>query len=163
MILNRQQIAEEFEVTPPTIDRWVSQGCPVTKRGGKGVPSEFDTVAVREWVFQRRITEKSAALTDAEEAKARKLCAEAELAELALAKARAEVAPLAEIERAQSRLMAAIQANVMNVASRACLQLLGETDETVFKTKLRAELALALEQSAGADLDDTPADESLDE
>ena len=40
------------------------------------------------------------------------------------------------------------------------LQLLGESDETVFKTRLRAELTLALEQAAEAELelDDEDAD-----
>lgn len=38
----------------------------------------------------------------------------------------------------------------MNVAQRAAHQLLGCTDETEFKTKLRAEMVLALEGAARA-------------
>ena len=41
----------------------------------------------------------------------------------------------------------------MNVPQRAVLQLLGETDERVFKEKLKAELVLALETSAQDELE----------
>jgi phage terminase Nu1 subunit (DNA packaging protein) len=83
----------------------------------------------------------------------RKTRAEATRAELELAIAKGEVAPIAEFERAQSIIMAAIQVNIMNVPARAVLQLLGETDETAFKQVLRAELRLALEQSARTEID----------
>jgi phage terminase Nu1 subunit (DNA packaging protein) len=85
--------------------------------------------------------------------KARLTKAQADTAEIELARARGEVAPVAEFEKATTRLMAIIRANVMNVPARAVLQLLGETDESTFKQRLRAELALALEQAAQADID----------
>jgi hypothetical protein len=40
----------------------------------------------------------------------------------------------------------------VNVPQRVVVQLIGETDETRFKDVLRAELALALEATANADL-----------
>jgi phage terminase Nu1 subunit (DNA packaging protein) len=83
----------------------------------------------------------------------RKLSAEATRAELQLAKERGEVALISEFERAQAARYAVIQRNVLNVAQRAVLQLLGETDEATFKQKLRAELTLALKQSSEAKLD----------
>lgn len=75
------------------------------------------------------------------------------MAELELAKARGDVAPVREFEMAQSKMMAVIRTNILNVPSRAVFQLLGETDEKIFKTKLRSELTLALEQAASEDLD----------
>ena len=78
--------------------------------------------------------------------------AQADRAELEFAKARGDVAPLDQIELAWSRMFAAIRANIMNVPARTVLQLLGETNETKFKATLRAELTLALEQSAQADI-----------
>lgn len=95
----------------------------------------------------------------------RKLTAEATRAELELAKARGEVAPIREFERVQTAMFAAIRANVMNVPQRVVVQLLGETDETTFKKKLRAELTLALETAAAAELaipDDEAADDAED-
>lgn len=74
--------------------------------------------------------------------------AQREREELELALARKEVAPVKDFERAQSRAFAQIRANVMNVPQRVVLSLLGETDESRFKSALRRELVSALEQSA---------------
>jgi len=79
--------------------------------------------------------------------------AQADKAEMEYALARSEIAPVRDFERATAKLMAAIRANILNVPARAVLQLLGETDETTFKARLRAELVLALEQSAQAEFD----------
>jgi phage terminase Nu1 subunit (DNA packaging protein) len=73
-------------------------------------------------------------------------------AELELAKKKGEVAPVRDFERAQAKVFAQIRANVMNVPQRCVIQLLGETDETIFKDKLRKELTLALQAAAEADL-----------
>lgn len=141
-------------VSLPTVDRWIREGCPIKQRGGKGIVWTFslpDVVAW--WGARQRESAAGATPTDAEDAKRRKLAAEAALAELELEKARGDVAPVKEFERVQARMMATIRANILNVPARAVFQLLGETDEATFKAKLRAELALALEQSAEASLD----------
>lgn len=154
MIVNRDGLAQAMGVSLPTVDRWIKEGCPVKTRGRKGVPWEFvlgDVIAW--WGARERENATGGATTDEAELKRRKLAAETGVAELEFAKARGEVAPVAEFERAQARMMATIQTNVMNVAQRAVLQLLGETDEATFKQRLRAELALALEQSAQVEFD----------
>lgn len=154
MIVNRQELAQAMGVSLPTVDRWVRDGAPVKVRGSKGIPWEFELPAVVTWWGERqRQAAAGSAPTDAEDAKRRKACAEAELAELELAKAKGEVAPVRDFERAQAKIMAVIRQNVLNVPQRAVLKLLGETDEGAFKAKLRAELSMALEQSAQADID----------
>ena len=166
MILNRKQLADAMGVTPPTIDRWVRDGCPVKARPGRGKPMEFSLPDVVAWWGEReRIKAAGDGPDDEDELKRRKLAAETGRAELEFAKARGDVAPVREFERAQAKLMAAIRANIMNVPARAVLQLLGETDEATFKQKLKAELTLALEQSAQADIDledEEPDDEQGD-
>ena len=154
MIVNRQELSEAMGISLPTVDRWVRDGCPVKQRGAKGVPWEFDLAAVVAWWGDnQRKAAAGQAPTDMEDAKRRKVAAEAEMAELELAKARGEVAPVEEFRRAQEARNAIIRQNVMNVAQRACLQLLGERDEAKFKERLRAELAIALETAANAALD----------
>ena len=151
--LNRGECAEFFGVTPPTVDAWVRAGCPV-KKGQRGVASEFNSAEVAAFLREKAREEGSGTtLADENQLKRRKLAAEAEKAELEVAKAKGDVAPVREFERATAMLMAAIRANVMNVPGRAVLQLLGETDEIIFKSKLREELTLALETAAEADLD----------
>lgn len=77
----------------------------------------------------------------------RKTAADADMAELQYAVARKEVAPITEFGMVQRRSYAIIRANVMNVPQRVVVQLLGVTDETEFKRKLKAELTLALVNS----------------
>lgn len=154
MITNRQGIAEAMGVSLPTIDKWVREGCPVKQRGRKGIQWEFSVPDVVAWYGERERENAAGGNTATDdELKRRKLRAETGKAELEFAKARGEVAPVAEFERATSKMMAAIRANIMNVPARAVLQLLGEGDEATFKRTLRAELTLALEQSAAVDFD----------
>ncbi|WP_367394978.1 hypothetical protein [Cupriavidus sp. Agwp_2] len=82
-----------------------------------------------------------------------KLTADAQMAQLELAKARDEVALVSEFEHAQSAKYQIIQTNILGVPARAVLQLLGETDETIFKQTLRAELIQALKTAAETDPD----------
>lgn len=160
--VNRAELAAVFGVSLPTIDAWVRQGCPYDeKAGGKGKSWVFDTADVAAW--RERVASAGKDDEDAiDEGRLRKRrqLAETKLAELELAKAAGEVAPIREFERAQAAIFATIRANVMNVPQRVVVQLLGETDETTFKAKLRAELVLALETAASGDID-IPEDEEF--
>lgn len=156
MIANRTDTADIFGVTPPTLDAWVRAGCPIEKKGGRGGQSEFDTAKVAKWLKDRAVADATGdAQQDADEIERRTKRAKMLQAELELAKARGEVAYIKDFERVQAARAAVIRQNVMNVAGRAVLQLLGETDEAIFKRKLRAELTLALETAATAALDVT--------
>lgn len=156
--VNRAGLADVFGVVTTTIDAWVRAGCPVVQRGSRGVEWTFNTAEVARWREDERVKQAAGdAPADVEALDKRKRLADTLMAELSLSKAKGEVAPVIEFERVTARLMATIRTNVMNVPSRAVLQLLGETDETAFKRKLRAELTLALEQSAESDLE--PEDE----
>lgn len=95
--------------------------------------------------------------------KARLTKAQADAAELDFARAKGEIAPIKEFERVQAARYAVIRTNIMNVPQRAVLQLLGETDETLFKQKLRAELMLALETAAADPLEIAEDDEQIGE
>lgn len=96
----------------------------------------------------------------------RKLSAEATRAELQLAKERGEVALIDEFARVQSAKYAIIRQNIMQVPQRAVLQLLGCTQETEFKAKLKDELTLALKTAAETEpdlTDETDDDADTDE
>lgn len=155
-IVNRTGLSEVFGVALNTIDSWVRQGCPVVQKGGgKGQEWQFNTAQVSKWLRDRDVEEATGGIPDdIEMLRIRKQKAETELAELELATKKGEVALIAEFERIQAMAFAAIRANVMNVPQRAVLQLLGETDERVFKEKLKTELVLALETSAESDFED---------
>jgi phage terminase Nu1 subunit (DNA packaging protein) len=154
-----------MDVSLPTIDRWVKDGMPVVQRGSRGIEWTFDLAEVISWYARRQVDAAGGAVDDLAEIEKRTARAKMEKEEFALARAKGVVAPIREFERVQSAMMASIRQNVMNVPQRAVLQLLGETNETAFKHKLRAELMLALEQSAKAELaldddDDSDDDEA---
>ena len=165
--LNRAGLAEHMGVSLPTIDRWVKEGMPVVQRGARGVEWSFDLADVIRWWGDRKAEAAAGKIDDVAEIEKRTAKAKMEQAELALAQAKALVAPIRDFERAQAAGVAAIRANVMNVPQRVVVQLLGETDESTFKQKLRAELTLALETAAKADLvlseDDAEDDEDKDD
>lgn len=156
MIVNREQLSQAMGISLPTVNTWVRDGCPVKRRGTKGVSWEFVLSDVVAWWGNRQREAAGGAVDDIKEIDKRTARAKMETAELALAKERGLVAPVREFERVQSAVFAQIRANVMNVPQRVVVQLLGETNEVIFKQKLRAELTLALEASAEADpaLDD---------
>lgn len=112
--------------------------------------------ALRGFLESKR-TSDSAAKRLIEE-RARKLSADADLAELNLAKARAEVAPIAEFERVQGQRYSLVQANMLNVPSRVSMQIVGSTDEAHIKAVLRDEIISALKQAADAKIDDEEPD-----
>lgn len=154
-IVNRTGLSDVFGVALNTIDSWVRQGCPVVQRGaGRGQEWQFNTAAVAQWLRDKSVAEATGE-THADEAEITRRTKMAVMlkAELELAKAKGEVAPISEMERVWAAQDAATRANIMNVPGRAVLQLLGCTDETEFKTKLRAELVLALETAAEAELE----------
>jgi hypothetical protein len=80
------------------------------------------------------------------------------MTELELARRRGQVALISEFARVQTARAAIIRANVLLVAQRAVLRLLGESDESKWKAVMREELTLALKTAAEADVDLTEED-----
>ena len=142
--VNRSHLAETFGVALPTVDAWVKKGVPVVTRGGRGQEWVFDTAAVARWLRDQAAAEAGGKDDDLDEIEKRTKRAKMRSSELELAKAQGLVAEIGEFERTQAVRAAMVRQNVMNVAQRACLRLLGETDETTFKRTLREELTLAL-------------------
>jgi phage terminase Nu1 subunit (DNA packaging protein) len=149
--LNRQGLADHMGVSLPTIDTFRKEGMPT--RGKSGVQWVFDLSDCIKWYVARQIAAAGADVPDDMAAiDKRTAVAKMELGELAAAKAKGQVATIRDFERAQAAVFAEIRTNVMNVPQRVVIQLLGETNETIFKEKLKAELALALKAAAEAPL-----------
>ena len=54
-VTGQQGIADMFGVSRETIDNWQQDGMPVEKRGGPGVPSEYDSVECINWLLSREV------------------------------------------------------------------------------------------------------------
>ncbi|HDH7836107.1 TPA: terminase small subunit [Raoultella ornithinolytica] len=101
--------------------------------------------------------DKSAELTAA---RVRKVNADADRAELELAKAKGEVAPIEEMQSAWSMRCAIIRQNMMQLPARVVSQLIGETDERRFKAVMREEIRTILTDAANANIEITEDDQS---
>lgn len=153
-IVSRVHLASIMGCSLPTVDHWVRAGCPVEKRGGRGVPWQFNTAKVREWREETIREDASRSLADLsiEALGKRELAAKTELAELTLAREKRLVAPIEEIESAVARAFAEVRANMRNIPARVATQIVGETDETRMKSVILAEVDQALEALADQEL-----------
>ena len=90
----------------------------------------------------------------------RKLRADANLAELELAREKGLVAPIQQMERVWNNVMATIRAQMMGVPGRVIVRIIGEKSELAIKAALADEIRLALTAAAEADL---PEDEPTED
>lgn len=165
-IVSRAELADIFGVTPPTVDRWVSQGCPVAKEGGRGRAYEFNTADVREWRDQViRDDARSTEQASKSELLRRELAAKTELAELKLAKEKQLVAPVKDMLRAMTLANAKVRASLRTLSDRIPRMIVGDTDEARIKAVLKSEIDQALKSLATATLisDDDLSDDEADD
>lgn len=94
VIIGQETIADMLGVAPKTVVEWQAQGLPVKKRGGPGIPSEYDSAAVVEWLIRREL-----AHAKSERPRDRLLRAQAEMAEIGLREKRGELVSAVEIMR----------------------------------------------------------------
>jgi terminase small subunit / prophage DNA-packing protein len=95
-ILPQGELAELLGVTTATLRNWQRAGCPVAEVGGNGRATRYNSAQVFEWRLRLSLAETDLPL---EEARRRKLAAEAKLAEMALELKRGELTPTAPMIR----------------------------------------------------------------
>lgn len=132
-----------------TIQEWVSSGCPVAHRAKLGDRGghQFVPRDVMNWLKERAVYEATGGndpeLMSAEEAKRRKLTAEAGLQEIELAKKKATVVDIEEMYRAKAEENAELRTNMRNIPSRVAMQCVGETEKEIHRIILE-EIDIAL-------------------
>lgn len=148
MIVDSVQLADIHGVNRTQIYNWIKEGCPVHEQGKRGKSThKFDTAAVAKWHIKRAknaVTMNADNLTY-EEARTRKIAAEAELSELELAKKKALVADLEEVERELADKFAEMRSSLRKIPERCVLRLIGEMDESRIKEIILEEVDSALE------------------
>lgn len=96
-LLNRQQVADTFGVTAKTVGAWIKEGCPTVSEGKSGKAWKLNSAEVHTWLVGRATKDDGKKPATLEQTRQRKLAAEAELAEIELRRARAELVPLDEV------------------------------------------------------------------
>ena len=84
--------------------------------------------------------------------KARLTRAQADTAEIELARARAEVVNVAQVERNLANLFAEVRTNLRNIPARVASTVTGQPDERAVKRLLLGEIDLALDALAASDV-----------
>jgi phage terminase Nu1 subunit (DNA packaging protein) len=147
-VATTETLAEMLGVHKGTVMNWVKGGMPIYEKGGPGKANVFKVKDVIDWLKQRAVydaTGGSVELMTADEAKRRKMAAEAGLQEIELAKKQGLVVELDELERDLSNKFAELRSNMRMIPSRVSMQVLGEPDETKVKAIIMAEIDRALE------------------
>jgi len=100
--MSRSQLATLLDVNVNTIATWVTRGCPYVQKGHKGKPWLFNVATVVQWKEQQArdsvIGNNDA--VDLDEARRRKVSAEAAIAELNLQQLRGELIEVEAVAQA---------------------------------------------------------------
>lgn len=153
-VVNQTEIARLLDVTPKTIRAWEVQGCPVeapsTRRGAPALYSVAAVVQWREEVAARAASGALAAM-DMEEARRRKLAAEAALVELDLAKRRDEVVEMPITAEEVGAGLSAVRARLMAIGATVAPKLILAADTASRKEIIDDEVNQALAEISGPD------------
>lgn len=97
-LVNRVKLAEIFGVSVDTVSAWVKRGCPYLVGGDKGKQWSFNSASVFRWHLES-VDGSSGSQTpeNYEKSKARKMAADAALAEIELERARGSVVELSVV------------------------------------------------------------------
>ena len=150
--VNQLELAGLLDVTAKTIRAWERQGCPVEVKSSKrGVPSQYRVSDVVRWREEQARLAASGDLDamDMEEARRRKLAAEAATAELALARAKGEVVDLVLVTREVYGALANCRARIMTVGAKVAPRLEFAEDIAARKEIVDDAIIEALDEISG--------------
>ena len=127
-LLNLQNVADMLGVVAHTVRHYVNhKGLPVLRRGSKGQAWEFDKQAVLEWHFANTKPDENNESFD--EARTRKMRAEASMAELEYSKRKSELVEVKAVADIVAGEYGIVRARFLNMAKKLCPMLQGLTIE----------------------------------
>lgn len=149
--VSQLQLAELLGVTPKTIRAWERQGCPVERKSKRGLPSQYKVADVFRWREEQARLAASGDLDamDMEEARRRKLAAEAAAAELALARERDEVVEIELVSKEVGAALAACRSRLLQVGAKVAPQCELTPDAASVKEMVDDAIYEALDEISG--------------
>lgn len=131
MILNRTELADVLGVSMPTITAWMGDGMPYVDGGGKGKPFRFDSLACIEWWAENKrrrkpspgpandpFAEPGDVPESYDEADRRKMVANADKAELELAKAAGKVVEIEDVAAAVADMHVKVRTRLLGLGNK---------------------------------------------
>lgn len=135
MKVNRTEIAEILGISMPTVTAWLGEGMPYVEGGGKGKPFVFSTPEVIEWWCEnkRRRPRTTAAASDPfaepgdmpesyDEADRRKMVANADRAELELAKSSGRVVEIVDVAAVIAEMHVKVRTRLLGIGNKVRVQ-----------------------------------------
>ncbi|HEV7434345.1 MAG TPA: terminase small subunit [Pseudorhizobium sp.] len=146
--VSQTDLADIFGVTDTTIRAWERDGMPVIAKGSRGLPDAYDTAACIEWrlaqVLARVPAEQPGDVVSEDEARRRKIYAEAQLAELKLDVERGELVEISAVGEEVDAVFSQVRARLLAIPGALALALTNEPDPTVIRDRVFGEVAAAL-------------------
>jgi phage terminase Nu1 subunit (DNA packaging protein) len=189
MRVNRRQLADILGISLPTVTSWTNDGMPFTREGSKSAEWEFDSRECIEWFAANKLKLKSRGPAKGanpfdedgdgresiEEAERRKMIANADKAEVQVAKEAGLLVPISEVASVVAEEHARVRARLLTIPNElrpkvltflaedrpAAEQVLADVEEVVLEalTEIRS---WAPEPEAAEEPEVTP-DEEPDE
>jgi phage terminase Nu1 subunit (DNA packaging protein) len=146
--ISKADLAQYVGVSLTTITNWVRQGCPFVARGTKGKAWTFNSAEVLSW-REAKVAENAIGDTsslDIDEARRRKLAAEAAMVELDLAKRKGEVIEIEAVAGVVGDDYANVRAKLLSLPTKLAPQLIGIDDVATCKALIERGVSEALEE-----------------
>jgi phage terminase Nu1 subunit (DNA packaging protein) len=127
--VNRRQLADILGISMPTVTAWIGQGMPFTREGSKSAEWEFETREAIEWMAANKLSLKDKRSNRAkpggeeddggpetiEEAERRKMIAQADKAEVQVAKEAGILVPISEVAGVVAEEHARVRARLLTI------------------------------------------------
>ena len=159
------EVAGLLKVSIKTVGVWVKRGCPYVQKADRSRQQEwqFDIASVTEWRQEQAIQAAvgDTSKLDIDEARRRKLAAEAALAELALRVQRGELIEIETIAKAAGEEFANMRAKLLAMPSKLAPLIIGAKTMPEAQDILETAVVEALDEftlDARTDFNDTVAD-----
>lgn len=144
-LVNRTELSLIFGKSVTTIDQWIRQGMPYIEKGSKGVGWLFDTSKAITWRENKLREEASSPeRIELDEAKRRKMAAEAAILEIELQSKRRAVLPREEVEQSLTHTFITLKQRLRTIPERVAPQIINEKDEQSVRELLLIEIDDAL-------------------
>lgn len=159
-LVNKFQLAALFDKSIPTIDSWIRRGMPFIQQGDKSTEWQFDTSLVAKWREEQAVAAILGNTKDVEfeEARRRKIAAEAGILEIELQQKRREVISTEEVAHGLSHAYLTLKQRLRTIPERVVPQLIAEDDEQICRELLLNEIDDALLELSQLNFDASPAE-----
>lgn len=152
MIVNKRQLSQILAVSEETLTQWQrDSNFPIESRAKGQRGNQYDTGAVIAWLKKREVDNlvTNTQAIDIEEAKRRKLAAEAGLAELELSKEQGTVALIDDVAQEFGEQLSNLRAKLLAMPSKTASLVFTAKDVTEAKEILENAMLEALDELVG--------------